>query len=105
MALEQSSAASASPPSIAVVAGNPTLEVRESARLKEALAITEEMFASRPGFEAMCDPDDPDHPFVLITVSSRGTLRELVQRHIEWGDRVRHLNADLSLRLSILPVG
>jgi len=104
MSLEQPSLTSASLPTTPVVAGTASSAVDENARLSKVLAITEEMFFTAPTSQAMCDPDDPDHLFVVITVHARGSAQELIQRHVEWGNRVRPLNADLSLRLAIVPV-
>jgi len=104
MPLEEMSLSSDSSPALTVVAADASLAAGHEHRLQQVLAITQEMFALPPVVQALSDPDDLEHPFVLLTVSCRGSLPELVGRHVAWGDRVRHLNEDLYFRLSILPV-
>lgn len=79
--------------------------VLDSPRLAEVIKITEEIFGATPTVETMCDPDDPaETPFLHFSVQGRGENKELIQRHIQWGQRLRPLNLDLSLRLSITPI-
>lgn len=104
MPLEQTSPITTPPPDVPLLAGAASKPIPGDARLNEVLEITKEMFAAAPVVEVMCDPDDPDHPFVSITVQVRGDTREIIQHHIDWGDRVRPLNEDLLHRLSIVPL-
>jgi hypothetical protein len=105
MSLEQSPSGLAPathpvPPFVSAMGGT---SVGAEARLSEALSITKDMFATSPSVQTMSDPDDPDHPFILLTVHAQGDTRELIERHVEWGSRVRPINLDLSLRLAIVP--
>ena len=104
MSLEQASTT----PSTTTTAAFPIAETTpliDAAALAHVIAITEEIFAAKPSIETMVDPDDPDEtPFLVFTVECRGENKDLIQRHIQWHQRLDELNSDLSLRLSIIPL-
>lgn len=78
---------------------------RQDPRLLDLCSLTQELFGCIPSFESAVDPDEPDFPFVVVTVDWSGDPRELIQRRIQWHERVRGLAAGDSgkLRLSVMP--
>ena len=76
-------------------------------RLTGLFAITEEIFpAGEPVTEVMWDPEDPMHPFLVMTVKARGETRSLLRLSREWHERVNELWPRHSglLRLAVIPV-
>jgi hypothetical protein len=85
--------------------GPAAASVADDVTIAEVVRVTEEIFGVVPTMEMMIDPEDPaETPFLVFTVQGRGSNEELIQRHILWGERLRPLNMDLSLRLSIIPI-
>jgi hypothetical protein len=74
-------------------------------KLAEVLEVTQKMFSGQPTIELACDPEEPDSKFVVITVTSKGNAREIVEQRLEWHERVARLEAGNSgqLRLSVIP--
>ncbi len=73
-------------------------------RLSDVVAITEEMFGT-PEVGILCDPEDPEVTFVVFTVKCTGQSTELVEKRIEWHEKVDSIPPGSSgrFRLSILP--
>jgi len=76
-----------------------------NAQLRDVLTITGEMFSCEPELERMFDSEDAEHPFVVLTVKARGEAKELVERSLEWHERVsRAVSGNFGLlRLSLIP--
>lgn len=74
-------------------------------RLSDVVVITEEMFGT-PEINVLFDPEDAGTPIVVLTVKCGGNAKELVDKRIEWHDRVNAIPPGSSgrLRLSIVPL-
>jgi hypothetical protein len=74
-------------------------------RLADVVAVTQELFPGEPTIDLSRDPEDPDNPFVVITVKARADSAELLNRRFKWHDRIRDLTPGHSgsLRLTIIP--
>lgn len=57
--------------------------------LLNVIAVTQELFpGSAPEIERMADPEDAEHPFVVVTVQWAGDPRASVEKRLEWHRRV-----------------
>jgi hypothetical protein len=75
-------------------------------KIADIIDVTQQMFPTKPPrIELMRDPEDPESPFVIITVAFQGNAKELVERRIEWHNRIESLPSGSSgaIRLSIVP--
>jgi hypothetical protein len=85
-----------------------TVEARfgqQDPRILDLCSVTQEMFGCVPTFEVIFDPEEPEFQFVVVTVEYSGDAREVIERQIQWHERVRGLTAGSSgmLRLSVMP--
>lgn len=73
-------------------------------RLLTVIAVTEEMFGT-PEITVMCDPEDTDTTFVVFTVRAKGENPGLIDKRIEWHERINAIPPGCSghFRLSIVP--
>jgi len=72
----------------------------------EVLRITQDMFPeSTPEVELAVDPENPDEPFVVVTVRCSEEIDKIVEKKLAWHDRISGLAADNSclIRLSVIP--
>jgi hypothetical protein len=71
--------------------------------LNAVLDMTREFFDCDVKTEEDFDPEDPENPWQVVIVTSRGEPQELVERQLEWHRRVEpiSLHAANSLRLWI----
>jgi hypothetical protein len=60
-------------------------------QLTTVIHIAQEMFGVEPVFEVLADPEEPDCAFVLFTVTANGTPEQLVERQLEWHQKLRPL--------------
>ncbi|MBX9788754.1 MAG: hypothetical protein K2Y37_07540 [Pirellulales bacterium] len=79
--------------------------IQQDPRILDLCSVTQELFGCVPKFEATFDPEEPDCPFVVVTVDWSGDAREIIERQIQWHERIRGLMAGSSgkLRLSVMP--
>jgi hypothetical protein len=76
-----------------------------SAQLEQVVQVTQDMFGD-PETQVEHDPEDPETPYVVLTVNVVGNLTDLVSRRIEWHKRIRPLTPGShgTFRLSMIPV-
>jgi hypothetical protein len=74
--------------------------------LRDVVRITQELFPGEVGIEILSDPEAADRSLVVFNVSARGSARDIVNKRVEWHQRVAKLRPGSSgaLRLSIVPV-
>lgn len=74
--------------------------------LPELVRLTEEMFPGSPvNIEVEADPEEPESPFVVVSVHSRESAKQIVARQAVWHERISHLQSEsaTSLRLCVYP--
>ena len=74
-------------------------------RIPDILAVTQEMFEGDPTIEISRDPEDPEHPFFVVTVHWRGEARAMVDQRLAWHERISKLHSGGVgvFRLSVIP--
>lgn len=73
-------------------------------RFCDLVAITEQMFGT-PEVTVLRDPEDPDVDFIVFTVKCAGEPDEIVEKRIEWHNRIDRIPSGSSgrFRLSVSP--
>ena len=73
--------------------------------LPPILTMTQEMFDGEPTVEICRDPEDPEHPFFVVTVTWQGEAHALVDHRLDWHERVSKLHSGGVgvFRLSVVP--
>lgn len=79
-------------------------EKKSDPAIADVIAITQEMFRQKPTLEVTCDPSEPTEDIVILNVRCAGTIDDLIEKEIEWGDRVAALEPRHSgqLRLNVV---
>jgi hypothetical protein len=73
--------------------------------ISDVLAVTQELFPGKIGIELSSDPVEPDVDIVIVCVDGIGSFDTLIDREIEWGNRIAALKPRYSgqLRLNVVP--
>lgn len=73
--------------------------------LAEILQVTKDIFGGLVEVENGFDPDFPDEQWLVIIVENEGTTREILDREMDWHQRVLKVNPDYTshVRLCIFP--
>jgi hypothetical protein len=71
----------------------------------QLMQVTQDLFPGPVNVKLMCDPEVPSDSFVVFKVESKGEPKEIVDKQLEWHQRIRVILADPheELRLSIIP--
>ena len=73
--------------------------------MSQAIRLTQALFPGQVRVEVEEDPELPDATYLVFNVTAEGTLAEIVDRRMQWHDRVRELIPERAqrLRLSVDP--
>lgn len=72
--------------------------------LTEVIAVTADIFAEPVTIKEDCDPDHPEHRYVVFVVSPAGDAAELLAKEQLWIERTSQAAADWQdFRLSVRP--